>query len=68
MAKAPNAPLLMKLRDAAAYLGLSTSFLNKRRVYGGGPKYVKLGGRVAYRKEDLDEWVNSRVRESTSDY
>ena len=51
---------------AARYLGLSASTLNKARVYGNGPKYVKLGKSVRYRLADLDDWIASRVVSSTS--
>jgi hypothetical protein len=33
--------------EAAEYLGISVSTLSKRRVFGGGPKYLKLGRRFA---------------------
>ena len=52
--------------QAAAYLGLSVHFLNRSRIIGNGPVYFKLGGRVAYSQDDLDAWVNSRRRTSTS--
>lgn len=52
---------------AAAYLGISKSTLDKLRVYGSGPRYAKLGRRVTYRLADLDQWVQSRLRRSTSD-
>lgn len=58
---------LMKQPAAAEYLGVSHSFLEKRRVYGGGPKFVRIGRRVAYRKADLDEWIASHVVGSTSE-
>lgn len=61
------APLLLKQREAAAYLGVSSSFLEKRRVYGGGPRFAKIGRRVAYRQVDLDAWVEARMHESTSE-
>ena len=54
--------------DAARYLALSQSFLAKLRCYGSGPRYCKLGRRVAYRKSDLDAWREERVYASTSEY
>ena len=33
----------LRVRDAANFLGLSASTLNKLRVYGGGPAFAKLG-------------------------
>jgi predicted DNA-binding transcriptional regulator AlpA len=57
----------LKVEDAAAYLGLSASTLNKLRVFGGGPVFLKLGRRVAYDVTDLDAWLNAKRRRSTSD-
>jgi predicted DNA-binding transcriptional regulator AlpA len=52
---------------AAAHTGLSVSTLNKLRVFGGGPVFLKLGRRVAYDVADLDAWLASKRRRSTSD-
>ena len=41
--------------------------LEKHRTYGTGPRYSKLGGRVVYRLEDLQAWVELGVKASTSD-
>src|SRR6202035_1046715 len=53
--------------EAAQYLGISTSTLSKLRVFGGGPKFHKLGRRVVYDTGDLDGWFQARQRSSTSD-
>ena len=53
--------------EAATYIGLSASTLNKLRVFGGGPVFLKLGRRVAYDLADLDRWLDSKRRLSTSD-
>jgi len=52
---------------AARYLGMSKSTLEKLRVFGGGPKYLKLRHLVRYRPQDLDEWMNARLMSSTSE-
>jgi predicted DNA-binding transcriptional regulator AlpA len=52
---------------AASYTGLSASTLSKLRVFGGGPRYLKLGRRVAYDVADLDAWLASKRRISTSE-
>ncbi|MFP3939500.1 MAG: helix-turn-helix domain-containing protein [Thermoanaerobaculia bacterium] len=52
---------------AAEYLGLSPATLETMRTRGGGPVFVKLGRRVVYRREDLDEWLEERRRTSTAD-
>lgn len=56
----------MRTKDAAEYIGLSASTLEKLRVYGGGPRYAKLGRIVSYDAADLDAWVSGKQRESTS--
>lgn len=53
--------------DAAAnYVGMSKSSLNKWRITGGGPSYIKLGRRVVYDVIDLDAWLRANRRRSTS--
>lgn len=54
--------------DAAEYLGSSASWLAKRRCYGGGPRFCKLGRRVTYRLSDLDAWREQNACHSTSEY
>ena len=53
--------------EAAAYCGSSASTLEKYRVFGCGPVFVKIGRRVAYRVEDLDSWIAANRRRSTSE-
>jgi hypothetical protein len=55
-------------RGAAAYLACSTSYLEKCRVSGRGPRFIKIGKAVRYKIEDLDAWANSRAHGSTSEY
>jgi predicted DNA-binding transcriptional regulator AlpA len=52
---------------AAHHIGLSVSTLNKLRVFGGGPIFLKLGRRVAYDLGDLEAWLATKRRRSTSD-
>jgi excisionase family DNA binding protein len=58
---------VLNTREAAALVGLSIPTLNKLRVYGGGPSFLKLGRAVRYRRTDLDTWLQSRLRGSTSE-
>ena len=58
---------LLDTDEAAAYLHLSPRTLERYRVTGEGPRFLKLGRRVLYRRGDLDTWIESRVRRSTSD-
>jgi len=51
--------------QAAEYLGLKRTTLEAWRCRGGGPRFAKLGRAVRYRKTDLDDWIESRMRENT---
>ena len=53
--------------QAADYVNLSPRTLERYKVTGEGPRFVKLGRRVLYRREDLDEWIERGLRRSTSD-
>lgn len=57
----------LRAPEAARYLGLSTSTVNKLRLTGGGPLYSRVGRRVLYRVQDLDAWVASGRRRSTAE-
>jgi predicted DNA-binding transcriptional regulator AlpA len=59
---------VLRTPAAAEYVGLSDSTLEKFRLTGEGPQFVRIGVRaVGYRIEDLDAWLSERVRRSTSD-
>jgi predicted DNA-binding transcriptional regulator AlpA len=57
----------LNVKEAAAYLGLSVSTLNKMRLTGTGPPYMKLGRRVVYDLRDLEDWAAQRKRNHTSE-
>ena len=58
---------VLRAPEAANYVGLSQSTLAKRRLYGLPPRYLSLGGRaVGYAIDDLDAWLESCRRQSTS--
>ena len=60
-------PEILTTNQAAAHLALGRSTLEKWRVAGNGPKFIKLGlRRVGYHKADLDEWVASRPRHGST--
>jgi predicted DNA-binding transcriptional regulator AlpA len=56
----------LTVKEAAAFLHVSTSFLDKLRVKGGGPIYSKVGAKVIYDAADLEAWIDLRKRVSTS--
>ncbi len=59
---------MLKTNEAALVCGLAESTLEKRRLYGGGPKFVKFGRAVRYRMEDLIEFAKDNIFSSTSEY
>jgi predicted DNA-binding transcriptional regulator AlpA len=45
--------------EAASLLSVSLSLLKKWRLQGGGPRFVRLGGRaIGYRRADLIDWID----------
>lgn len=55
-------------QEAARYCGLSHRTLEKLRISGGGPPFLKVTlRRVIYRVSDLDRWLCRDLRASTSD-
>lgn len=57
----------LKTADAAIYCGSSKSTLEKLRIFGGGPVFIKIGRSVVYDTTDLDAWLASHRRRSTSE-
>jgi len=55
----------IRVKQAAEYVGLSKSSLDKLRCFGGGPRFFKLGRSVVYSTVDLDAWMADRARTST---
>jgi len=59
--------LYLRTPEAALFLRISASSLEKLRVTGGGPRYMKLGKIVVYSQTDLAAWADARIRTSTSE-
>ena len=57
----------LRPKEAAAHIKSSESTLAKKRLKGNGPTYTKFGRLVLYAKRDLDEYLASRRRLSTSE-
>ncbi len=61
--------MLFTTKQAAEYLGVSKSFLEKDRLGRGMLKHVRLGKKmIRYQSEDLDDFIKKSIRTSTSDY
>jgi predicted DNA-binding transcriptional regulator AlpA len=64
----PRPQPLLPVEDAAAFLGgISKSWLDKSRLNGRGPRYVKIGRRVMYDLIDLQAWLAGQKQDHTSD-
>ena len=64
---APPAPAVLRTPAAARYLGVSESHLEKARIYGNGPTFVRITrAAVGYLVADLDQWLKDRRCTSTS--
>jgi hypothetical protein len=61
-----NTDQVVDTPGAATYTGLSASSLNKMRIFGGGPIFIKYSRRVVYRISDLDVWMNDKRVANTS--
>ena len=53
--------------DLARLTGRARSCWQKDRLKGTGPRFVKLGRLIRYRRSDVDTWLEAQVRSSTSD-
>jgi excisionase family DNA binding protein len=58
---------LLTTRQAASALALSPRTLERLRVEGGGPRYLRLRRAIRYRYADLDRWLDRRSFGSTSE-
>jgi len=58
---------LLTTEETAKLLGVSMAFLERDRWAGARIPFIKVGSRaVRYRQSDLDAYVESKVRASTS--
>jgi predicted DNA-binding transcriptional regulator AlpA len=48
----------------AAELGVPESTLAQWRYLGRGPRYLKIGRHVRYRRSDITAWIETKVAES----
>lgn len=58
---------LLTPAEVSAKTRLSTQTLAQRRLLGGWLGYTKLGSRCFYFADEVDAWILSRRRTSTSD-
>ncbi len=58
---------LLLSQEVADILRVKTQTLAAWRLYGRGPRFLKISGAVRYRLEDVELYLKEAVRESTSD-
>lgn len=64
MDKTAQSASLLRTAEAAKYLERSESWLNHLRSKGQGPRFVRLGASVRYRRADLDTYLEGSVVET----
>lgn len=57
---------VLDTRQAAELTRLSRQTLAKWRVTGDGPPFISLGSRIVYSESDLEEWIASHPRRSST--
>lgn len=62
----PKLPTLLTQEELCSYLGKSKAWAERARLEGNGPPYVKLGRTPRYRLSELEDWIDSNSRKSTS--
>ncbi len=65
-----SASAKLTTKEAAIYLGVSNSFLEKDRCHGiKGIEFIRVGSRaIRYRLEDLDKYLSQQSFKNTSQY
>ena|SRR2546421_12290157 len=58
---------LLTQPETAEETRLSERTLERHRLAGTGPKFVRLGRRVLYRLADVEEWIAENICRSTSE-
>jgi predicted DNA-binding transcriptional regulator AlpA len=62
----PSLGELLLIEEVAELTRLPLSTLRFYRHRGdGGPKSFKLGNRVAYKRADVEQWIEEQYRDST---
>ncbi len=63
-----NCDQLLRQEEAAALLNVTPRCLENWRHRGEGPKFVRISARcIRYRKSDLTQFIEARLKTSTSD-
>jgi excisionase family DNA binding protein len=58
---------MLRTEQAAKILDVTKSTLESWRCRGGGPPFVRYGRAIRYREEDIERFIESKVRQNTSE-
>ena len=61
-------PLLLTPNELAIRWNITTKTLSQWRYYGRGPRFSKVSRLINYRLPDVEEFENSKLCRSTSEY
>ncbi len=61
-----SSPTWITSKQLAEYLSISVSTVSKLRI--SKVPYYKLGGKVYFKKHEIDEWIEKTRHKSGSDY
>ncbi|MBC8320133.1 MAG: helix-turn-helix domain-containing protein [Bacteroidetes bacterium] len=61
-----SSPTWITSKQLAKYLGISTTTVNKLRS--SKLPYYKLGGRIYFKKQEVDEWMEKTRHKSGGEY
>ncbi len=67
MSEIPHSSRRHRSHSAGKHIGMSSSWLAKRRMAGLPPAYYKLGKSVIYDEDELDRFLAACRRQSTSE-
>jgi len=56
----------LRQKDLAARWHVSVRTLERWRWLGGGPRFLKVGGRVVYRLEDVEAYEREQLRQKAA--
>ena len=59
--------MLRTTKETASKLNMSETWLEKGRVYGYGPAFIKVGNSVRYDDADIDAYISSRRFTNTTE-
>ena len=58
---------LLSARQVSQGWRISEVTLARFRIHGNGPPFIKIGRSVRYDRDDLEKWLTSLKRKSTSE-